>query len=211
MLKVENKSTKRIRVILIILFLLAVLLTTQPFIRGYVLKDSAGKVVSMLESDSGTENIEIVRSEKTIETEDGNKVKAEVITTADGKYTIERQYFSALKMVSFIGANNEGKYISSIGTVALAYLAFLILPVLALGFQIFDRSRNLKNIVGVISSALAVILIIYFVGPQYLGSGSMLSMLLYLLTAFLSVMGMFARYVKSPDKTVPAKEEPSKQ
>ena len=149
MLKIQTKSTKRIRVVLIISFMIQILLTSQPFIRG----------------------------------------------SADGKTL---QYFSALKMISFIGAHDaNGNYLSEIGTPAIAYLVFLILPVTALLFQVFDFYYNIKNAIGFAASALGVVFIIYFVGPAYLGSGSLLTLIVYLFTAFMSVMGMMARYTQS--------------
>ena len=149
MLKIQNKTTKRIRIIQIIAFMILILLTSQPFLRG----------------------------------------------TVDGK-TLE--YFSALKMISFIGARDaNGQYLSEIGTPAIAFLAFLILPVIALMFQIFDFNYNIKNVVGFIASFLGVVCIIYFVGPAYLASGSLLTLIMYIFTAFMSVMGMMARYLQT--------------
>ncbi|MBQ5398261.1 MAG: hypothetical protein IIU14_02365 [Ruminococcus sp.] len=144
MIKVQNKTTKRIRVIQIILFLIEIFLTTWPFIWG-------GQIVP-------------------------------------GKTS----FFTAMEMVSYIGSENP-----VLNTMGLCFLAFLVIPVIAVGFQIFDREYNLKNVVGIICSALGVICVILFVGPANLCFGSMCAMLLYLLTAFLSVMGIFARYLKS--------------
>lgn len=147
MLKIENKSTNRIRVFQIILFIIQIFLTVTPFIgQGYL------------------------NSEKS--------------------YTV-------IGMMSYIGSRGEA---SSLTVIGLCYSLFLILPVVAVLFQAFDRKYNLKNIVGILCSGAGVMLIIYFVGPAYLALGSFAALLLYLLTFFMSVMGMMARLVKTEEK-----------
>ena len=147
MVKIQNSAIKKIRISLIVFFIIQTLLTTQPFLRGL---DENGELV----------------------------------------------YYSALKMISFIGYNDQTT------RMGLVFIAFLVLPLIALGFQIFDFYYNLKNAVGFIVSALGVIGIVFFIGPSMMGSGSLISLLVYILTAFLSIMGMLARIAKTgPDKT----------
>lgn len=148
MLKVQNKATKTIRVIQIILFLILIYLTSQPFVWG------------------------------------GDQYFAE----------LKGKTFTVLDMISYIGAS--GSHTSQLTTIGLCYIIFLVIPTVAVGFQIFDRQYNLKNVVGIICSFAGVMSIIYLVGAPYICFGSMVSLVLYLITAFLSVMGIFARFLK---------------
>ncbi len=129
MIKVQNKTTKRIRVIQIIVFLVQIFLTSQPFVWGGAF------------------------------------------------YTqYKKSTFTVLDMIANIGAttgNTETEGVLS--TLGLCYIVFLVIPVVALGFQLFDREYNLKNAVGIICSALGVICILYFVGAPYLCFASLIS------------------------------------
>lgn len=83
----------------------------------------------------------------------------------------------------------------SVGVFNLAAvtLAIALIPVAGFFFFSFDKSRNIKNIYGVLTSAVAVFLIIAVVPAESLGIGAVLSLLCYLPIVFLSVLGMFAR------------------
>lgn len=152
MIKVQNKTTKRIRVLQIIVFLVQIFLTSQPFVWGGAFYTQYAKST-----------------------------------------------FTVLDMIAYIGATTgNAKTEGMLTSVGLCYIVFLVIPVVALGFQLFDREYNIKNVVGIICSALGVICILYFVGAKYLCFGSMISLLLYLFSAFMSVMGIFARYLKQP-------------
>lgn len=109
-----------------------------------------------------------------------------------GEFELEsKSSYTALELISYIGGSDET---TQMGMVCLI---FLIIPIVAVGFQIFDRSYNLKNIVGLICSGLGVISITYLIGPAYIAYGAVFALLLYLVTFFLSVMGIFARYLKT--------------
>ena len=150
MLKVQNKSTKRIRVVLIISFMVQIFLTSQSFLRFIY----DGRLYS---------------------------------------YTV-------LDMIYMIFKHNaSGDLMSRLGVSVMAFSLFLILPVIALGFQLFDFNYNLKNVVGIIVSITGVFLVLNFVGLSSLGGGSVLTLIIYIFTAFMSVMGMLARYVKAKD------------
>ena len=148
MLKIQNKSTKRIRVAQIVFFLIQIYLCTVPYIWGGVVIPG------------------------------------------------EKSNFTVFDMVSMIGATTgNAETEQMLNYLGVAFIAFIALPVIAVGFQIFDRYYNLKNIISIICSILGVVLIIYFIGG-YLCFGSMVALILYLLTLFLSVMGIFARFLK---------------
>lgn len=151
MLKIQNKSTKRIRIVLIIFFIIQIFLTSQSFLR-FIYK---GKLYS---------------------------------------YTV-------LDMIYMIFKHDASvDMLSKTGISVMLFSLFLILPVIALGFQLFDFYYNLKNIVGIIVSVAGVYMVLNFVGLPNLGGGSVLTLIIYVLTAFMSVMGMLARYVKSKDE-----------
>lgn len=151
MLKIENKTTKRIRVVQIIVFLIQIFLTSQPYVWG-----------GAFYSD------------------------------------YKKSTFTVLDMISNIGASTGNAETEGILTsIGLCFILFLVIPIVALGFQLFDRQYNLKNVVGIICSFAGVLCILYFIGAQYLCFGSMIALLLYLFSAFMSVMGIFARYLKS--------------
>lgn len=148
MLKIQNKSTKRIRVVQIILFLIQIVLTSTPFVWSGAIDP----------------------------------------TKTQSTYTV-------LDMISYIGASTgNGETERMLNILGVCYILFLVIPIVAVCFQIFDRFYNLKNVAGLICSGVGVVLIIYFVG-SYLCFGSLLAMLFYLLSFFMSVMGIFARYL----------------
>ena len=150
MLKVQNKSTKRIRVVLIIFFMIQIFLTSQSFLRFVY----DGKLYS---------------------------------------YTI-------LDMIHMIFKHNaSADMLGRTGISVMLFSLFLLLPVIALGFQLFDFYYNIKNVVGIIVSMAGVLMVLNFVGLGTLGGGSVLTMILYVFTAFMSVMGMMARYVNNND------------
>lgn len=158
MLKIQNKSTKRIRIALIVFFMIQIFMTSQSFLTFVY----------------------------------------------DGKY----YSYTVLDMIYMIFKHNaSADMLGRTGISVMLFSLFLILPVIALGFQIFDFYYNLKNVVGFIVSVVGIFLVLEFVGLGNLGGGSVLTMIFYILTAFLSVMGMMARYVKTPDDAAKDKSE----
>ncbi|MGN1131372.1 MAG: hypothetical protein ACI4RL_00590 [Ruminococcus sp.] len=81
-----------------------------------------------------------------------------------------------------------------VGSIDLAIFAVIMAVIPIAGFFVFcfDKSRNIKNVYGVLTSAVAIFLILSTIGG-YIAFGSMLAILLYIPIVFLSVMGMFAR------------------
>lgn len=149
MLKVQNKATKRIRIVLIISFMAHILLTGTAYFLSF-------------------------------------------------PYNGKLYQYTVLDMIYMIFKHNaSADLFSGAGIPVMMFSLFLILPVIALGFQIFDFYYNIKNIVGIIVSISGVYMILNFVGLPYIGTASMLALLLYIFTAFMSVMGMMARYIKT--------------
>lgn len=65
---------------------------------------------------------------------------------------------------------------------------FLILPAAGFFTAAFDKHRNIKCIVGFISSVLGVISITFMIGPQYISIGAVFAILLYLASCMVSVI-----------------------
>jgi hypothetical protein len=148
MLKIQNKSTKRIRIAQIILFLIQIVLTSTPFVWGGIIDPS----------------------------------------TAQGTYTV-------LDMISLIGAETGSDSTDYALTIlGICFILFILLPLVAAIFNIFDRFYNLKNVVSLICSGFAIMFIVYFIG-SWVCLGAVVAILLYLVSFFLGVMGIFARYL----------------
>ena len=115
------------------------------------------------------------------------------LTTFPYQYAVvDRKYesYTVLDMLTFI---NQDEY--AVKLVGFVSILFILIPVIALGFQIFDRFYNLKNIAGIICSFVGVMLILTL-DISCIDWGAIFAILLYLLTFFMSVMGVFARYLK---------------
>lgn len=67
-----------------------------------------------------------------------------------------------------------------------------LIPIAGFFVFAFDRNRNVKNIYGVLSSVIAVFLILATIGSA-LGLGATMALILYIPIVFLSVMGMFSK------------------
>jgi hypothetical protein len=80
----------------------------------------------------------------------------------------------------------------------LVALAIAVVPIAGFFIFSFDKSRNIKNIYGILSTVVAVFLIVTTVPGENLQFGAVASLLLYLVIVFLSVLGMFARNLRQP-------------
>lgn len=96
------------------------------------------------------------------------------------------------------------------GSAQLSIFSIILVLVPVLGFFVFafDKSRNIKNVYGALSSFLAVFLILNIIGlgnadgdlVTSIGFGAVMAIILYIPIVFLSVMGMFARNLVPNDK-----------
>ncbi len=149
MLKIQNKSTKRIRVLQIVLFMIQIFLTSMPFVWGGIINPNSSQ----------------------------------------STYTV-------FDMIGYIGSTTGNATDErALNIIGIAFLAFVILPTIALFFNIFDRFYNLKNIISIICSGLALMCIVYFIG-NWICLGAVIAILLYLVNFFFGVMGIFARYLR---------------
>ena len=190
--RIQNKSTKTIRVILIIVFLIQIILTAFPFIWS----EGAFKDLNTSNSESTTSWIcSSCGVENPPET-----------TQCKSCNALRKSTFTALDMIMYIGASTGNHDADNVlNVMGMCFMSFLLLPLIAVLFQIFDRYYNWKNIVGLICSGLGVICVIYFV-EGYLCLGSLLSLLMYLVSFFFCVMGIFARLLQTPN-TAPQKSK----
>lgn len=72
------------------------------------------------------------------------------------------------------------------------FFIFLIIPAIGFFFCLFDRYRNLKNIVSIFC-CLAGVVSILFIVSYLLSIGSLIALLLYIAICFITTMAMFAR------------------
>ena len=77
---------------------------------------------------------------------------------------------------------------------AWSSVLFFAFPIIGFFFFILDRERNLKNVAGLLCSVAGIFSITYIAGP-YLSIGSLFAIILYLVTFFLSMLGICARYI----------------
>lgn len=103
--------------------------------------------------------------------------------------------YSVLDLISFIGGSAEG----SLGDAFLNYVLYtpilIIIPVVGFFFCLFDRERNMKNIVSLICCAAGIISTL-IIGGSAVSLGAILSILIYLLVSFLTTIAIFARFTK---------------
>lgn len=203
MLKVQNKSTKKIRIVLIIFFMIQILLTSQSFLLFPTYQTiektkttSQGQTIGK----DAKENVVVQNSDGDIVSVKDKSGKA----ISPSVYVYDKMSYTVLDMIHMIFKHDaSADLFSGVGIPIMLFSLFLILPIIALGFQIFDFYYNLKNIVGIIVSIAGVYMVLNFVGLANLGSGSVLTLIFYIFTAFMSVMGMMARYVKTKDDQKP--------
>ncbi len=113
----------------------------------------------------------------------------------------DNQFYSytVFDMLSFMG----GTFPSSSGGDALQkalpyFLIFLVIPIIGFFFCLFDKYRNLKNIVSIFCCLAGVLSILLIVG-YLISLGSLISLLLYMVICFITTMAMFARIAKDSE------------
>lgn len=102
--------------------------------------------------------------------------------------------YSILDLISMIGANEDASDLSLAFQRYVIFSPLLVLiPVVAFFFCVFDRQSNLKNIVSLISCAFGVLLTVFMTG-SLISLGAIFSLLIYILTSFISTIAIFARF-----------------
>ena len=106
--------------------------------------------------------------------------------TTDGKFFS----YSVLDLMSFIGGTADG-------TLGDAFLNYVMYTPILIGFFfcLFDRERNIKNIVSLLCCAAGIVAILAIAGVA-MSLGAILSILIYLLISFLTTIAIVARFTK---------------
>ena len=86
------------------------------------------------------------------------------------------------------GATTDGKFFSYS---VLDLMSFIV----GFFFCLFDRERNIKNIVSLLCCAAGIVAILAIAGVA-MSLGAILSILIYLLISFLTTIAIFARFTK---------------
>lgn len=94
---------------------------------------------------------------------------------------------------------------------SIVCIALIIIPVIAFFFCSFDKERNIKNIVSLISCVAGVALILIFVPAKYMSIGAVIAILLYVLIMFLTSVAMVMRLSKDVEIPDDKKEKEMKE
>lgn len=151
----ENKTRKRLRITISILYLFQLLFCAWPYygfvLDGVIITDSVYEMLSAL----GTGNVTGISSDE----------------------------------------------FSAVTTILPLNFIFVVVPIIGFFVCILDRERNIKNIVSLLCCLAGVVSILTIVTVNFLTLGSVLALLLYLLTSFLTTISMLARITdKNPEQ-----------
>lgn len=107
---------------------------------------------------------------------------------------------SAFEMLSYVGQTSDD---NGFQVAVAAFLVFPVIPIVGFFFCALDRKRNMKNIVSLLCCLAGVVMILLAITPSSITYGSMFSILLYIVIAFISSFSMMAWIIdsrKSPDE-----------
>jgi hypothetical protein len=111
--------------------------------------------------------------------------------TSDGTF----RGYTVFDMLSYLGGEipdtADGAALQSY---VIYFLIFLVIPIIGFLFCLFDRERNVKNIVSIFCCLAGVVSILVIVNYT-ISLGSVCALLLYLLTSFISIYAIMARLV----------------
>lgn len=118
-------------------------------------------------------------------------------TASDGYF----YSYSVFDVLSYLG----GDFPDTSGGAAIQqaipfFFIFLIIPAIGFFFCLFDKYRNLKNVVSIICCLAGVVSILYIVS-YLLSIGSLIALLLYIVICFITTMAMFARIAEDKNKS----------
>ncbi len=103
--------------------------------------------------------------------------------------------YSVLDFLSLLGGSAgtaDQANFSQLQSALPFFFLFLIIPVIGFFFCLFDKYRNLKNIVSIIC-CLGGVLSILLIVSYGLSLGSLIALLLYIVICFITTLSMFAR------------------
>lgn len=103
-------------------------------------------------------------------------------------------YATAFDMIGYLGGTfPQGAASDAFQSVLPLYLVFPIIPLIGFFFCALDKERNLKNIASIICCLLGVFSILTIVSLNFISYGSMLALLFYILTSFITAIAVMAR------------------
>ena len=112
-------------------------------------------------------------------------------------------YATVFDMLGYMGGDFPNSTLSgSFQTILPFYFVFLIIPIIGFFFCALDKERNLKNIVSIICCLAGVFSILTIVSLNFMDYGSLLSLLLYILTSFITTIAMMSRLTKDAEAKV---------
>lgn len=103
--------------------------------------------------------------------------------------------YSVLDFLSYMGGSagetNDALFAQFQSALPYFFL-FLIIPIIGFFFCLFDKKRNLKNIVSILCCLCGVLSILLIISYA-LSIGSLIALLLYIAICFITTLAMFAR------------------
>ncbi len=132
-----------------------------------------------------------------------NKTQKKLRTSLWGLYLVEIM----LTLTPYMGDDSQTYSVASMiirpqgygepAAVKLAVIGalFIVIPFVAMMFCLLDKKSNIKNLVSFICSLVGIGLITFGLGA-YISLGSMLALLLYLVTAFITVLSLMVSIMK---------------
>lgn len=155
MIKIEeNKTRKRLRITMCVLYLVEIFVCSLPYING---------------------------------------------TASDGYF----YSYSVFDILSYLGGEIPDTAAGAAFQQAIPYFfIFLVIPAIGFFFCLFDKYRNLKNIVSILCCLAGVVSILLIVSYM-ISIGSLVGLLVYIAICFITTLSMFARI--TTDNNTPQK------
>lgn len=105
--------------------------------------------------------------------------------------------YTVFDMLSYLGGDIPDTVAgASFQSYIIYYLVFLVIPIIGFFFCLFDKERNIKNIVSFFCSLAGIVSILLIVNYT-ISLGSVCALLIYLLSSSLSAISMLLRLSKN--------------
>lgn len=112
-------------------------------------------------------------------------------------------YATVFDMLGYMGGDFPDNTLSeAFKSVLPFYFVFPVIPIIGFFFCALDKERNLKNIVSIFCCIAGVFSILTIVSLNFLDYGSLFSLLLYILTSFITTIAMMSRLTKDAEAKV---------
>lgn len=114
--------------------------------------------------------------------------------------------YSVLDIMAVWGNNVSSAQGQAVFHYSLFVPIFFIIPIAGFFFCALDKERNVKNIASIICCLLGVLSILVMVSYA-LSLASLVALLLYILTCFLTTLSIFARFTDKDATKAPIKQK----